>query len=46
MMSTEELERWRRLLAAALEKVDYEHAKESLANIAGTVEAFLKAGKA
>jgi len=45
-MSEEELERWRQLLAAALSKVNYERASESLANLAGTVEAFLKAGKA
>jgi hypothetical protein len=41
-MNAEELERWRRSLEAALsKKVDYENAKESLANLAGTVEAFL-----
>jgi hypothetical protein len=40
-MNAEELERWRRPVEAALSKVDYEHAKESLANLAGTAEAFL-----
>jgi glycyl-tRNA synthetase beta subunit len=44
-MSAAELEQWRRSLETALAKVDYEHAKESLANLAGTVQAFLKAGK-
>ena len=43
-MSEKELERWKQFLRAALEKVDYEKAKESLANLAGTVQAFLKAG--
>ncbi len=46
VMNAEELERWRRSLEAALSKVDYDHARESLANLAGVVDAFLKAGKA